>query len=103
MVPSQSLHCTGFITHPHYESLHLRLVHCDPFPTNALDNNNLAWNSPSSLEMSSVGKCVKEEDWEALFWEETPEHIRDSIPSMDVDIYGEFKLRLGPELTISNY
>ena len=53
--------------------------------------------------MSSAGKGVNDTIWEALFHEETPDYICDSIATMEAEIYGEFKLKLGPEVTISNY
>ena len=53
--------------------------------------------------MNSVGKEVGNIDWESLFYEETPTHIRDSIATMENELFGEFNLRLGLDVVISNY
>ena len=53
--------------------------------------------------MSYVGKGTSDAYWEALFREETLDHIRESITATEDEIYREFKLRLGPKVTISNY
>ena len=53
--------------------------------------------------MSSQGDDLDTVDWEALFHDETPYHIRESHATMDTEILGEFQLKLGPEVTILNY
>ena len=68
-----------------------------------LDSIILAWPLPISLTMSLTGKGVNGTEWEALFHKETPYYKCDSIATMEDEIYGEFKLRLGPEVTILNY
>ena len=42
-------------------------------------------------------------DWEDLFNQETPEHIRKSITMMENDILGKFRPSLGRDVTMSNY
>ena len=55
------------------------------------------------LVMASRGSNQNNVDWEALFRKETSEHIFKSIATMENEIFGEFRLRLGPEVAISNY
>ena len=48
--------------------------------------------------------AAKEEvQWEQLFNEETPAHIRQSIAVMEEEIFGEFKVRLGEGVVMSHY
>ena len=53
--------------------------------------------------MYSAGKGANDAYLESLFREETPYHIHESITTMEDEIYGECNLKLGPEVTISNY
>ena len=53
--------------------------------------------------MSLGGAGSQEVDWEALFQKEALGYIQKSIASMEDEIYGEFKLRLGHDITMSNY
>ena len=45
----------------------------------------------------------QEVDWEALFQIEAQAHIQKSIAAMEDEIYGKFRLRLGNDITMSNY
>ena len=45
----------------------------------------------------------EEVQWEQLFNEETPAHIRQSIAVMEEEIFGEFKVRLGEGVVMSHY
>ena len=53
--------------------------------------------------MSSGVASDQEVDWEAIFQKEGPTHIHKSIAAMEDEIYGEFRLRLGHEITMFNY
>ena len=53
--------------------------------------------------MNSGGDDGQEVDWEALFQKEALGYIQKSIASMEDEIYGEFRLRLGHDITMSNY
>ena len=44
-----------------------------------------------------------EDQWENLFNEETPAHIRQSIAVMEEEIFDEFKVRLGEGVVMSHY
>lgn len=55
------------------------------------------------LNMTSQGNDGNNVDWEALFYQETPEHICNSIAATKNEIFGEFQLRLDPEVAMSNY
>ena len=44
-----------------------------------------------------------EDQWEHLFNEEMPIHIRQSIAIMEEEIYDEFKVRLGEDVVMSHY
>ena len=56
-----------------------------------------------SLYKMATPEGGNEEEWERLFNEETPEHIQHSIAVMENEIYGEFRLKLGREVVMSNY
>ena len=45
----------------------------------------------------------EEEQWEWLFNEETPKHIQRSIVVMENDIFGEFCMKQGGDIVMSNY
>ena len=70
---------------------------------NTSNNNKCIKHTLSFLEMSSRVRGDQETIWEPLFLEETLAHIRKSIAAMEEEIYGEFRLILGHEVTISNY
>ena len=72
------------------------------FP-NAQEGLCLAWSSPNILSMTSYAKDADNIDWEALFCDETPNHICDSIADMETKIFGEFKLWLALKVEIFKY
>ena len=49
------------------------------------------------------GARSKEVDSKALFQKEDPPHICNSIATMEDEIFCEFRLRLGHDITMSNY
>ena len=53
--------------------------------------------------MTLGGASSQEVDWQALFQKEAPAHIRNSTAAMEDEIFGEFKLKLGHAITMSNY
>ena len=53
--------------------------------------------------MGSQGSHENNINWESLFHKETPEHICNSITTMEAKIFGELWLRLGPVVVILNY
>ena len=55
------------------------------------------------MKMTSGGVGDQEVDWEALFQKEALAHIHNSIASMEDEIFGKFRLRLGHDITMSNY
>ena len=53
--------------------------------------------------MTSGGVGDQEVDWEVLFKKEALAHIHKLIAAMEDEIYGEFKIKLGYNITMSNY
>ena len=53
--------------------------------------------------MKYIGKEAGNIYWESLLCEETPTHIRDSIATMENELFGEFRLRLENDVVISKY
>ena len=53
--------------------------------------------------MTSRGFGSQEVVWEALFQKQASAHIHELIAAMEDEIYGEFKIRLGHDITMSNY
>ena len=53
--------------------------------------------------MASGGVRGQEVDLEALFQNDAPSHIHKSIAAMEDEIYGEFRLRMGHDITMYNY
>ena len=45
----------------------------------------------------------EEDQWEQLFNEEMPAHIRQSIAVMEEDIFSEFRVKLGEGMVMSHY
>ena len=53
--------------------------------------------------MSKHRKENENIDWEAIFHVETPQHILSAIKTMDNEVFGEIKLKLGLDIVINNY
>ena len=53
--------------------------------------------------MTSGGGRGQEIDLEALFQNDAPSHIHKSIAAMEDETYGEFRLRMGHDITMSKY
>ena len=53
--------------------------------------------------METQGDGNEEVEWESLFNQEMSEHIPQSITAMENEIFGDFRLNLGCDVTMSNY
>ena len=77
--------------------------YCEPQQHYVFEDPVCIFQLQHDCTMTLGGAGSQEVDWDALFLKEAATHFRKSIAAMEDEIYGKFRLRLGNDITMSNY